>query len=192
MQPGKIIFLNGTSSSGKTTIGKRLQEKLPEPYLLYSVDDLLNCLPGWVFEPTTQEDADKSNQIIYNLISNFHRVVGTLARAGTNLIVDHVLQEEVWLTECLKEWHGLEVCFVGVKCPLDELEKREKERGNRNPGTAAYQFDRVHAHNMYDIEVDTSIFSSDECAERIKHAAEEKDLPTAFEKLYEHSFPPIV
>jgi chloramphenicol 3-O phosphotransferase len=192
MHTGKIIFLNGTSSSGKTTIGKCLQEILTEPYLLLSVDDLLNCLPEREFEPTTQDEAEKSMEMIYRVISAYHRAVGALARAGINLIVDHVLQEEAWLGECLSEWSGLDVCFVGVKCPLDELERRETGRGDRNPGTAAFQFDRVHAHKTYDIEVDTSVLTADTCAERIKCASEEERFPTAFQKLSERSFPAIV
>lgn len=39
MNKGHIIFLNGTSSSGKTTIAKALQEKLAEPYMYVSVDE---------------------------------------------------------------------------------------------------------------------------------------------------------
>ena len=33
MKPANIIFLNGTSSSGKTSIAKVLQDKLPVPYM---------------------------------------------------------------------------------------------------------------------------------------------------------------
>ena len=41
---------------------------------------------------------------------------------------------------------GLRVVFVGVCCPLDVLESREKERGDRQIGTARYQYDRVYAN----------------------------------------------
>ena len=37
---------------------------------------------------------------------------------------------------------------------LAELERREAER-DREPGTARYQYERVHAHGLYDVEVDT-------------------------------------
>ena len=34
----KIIYLNGPSSSGKTTLAKALQESLEEPYLHIGID----------------------------------------------------------------------------------------------------------------------------------------------------------
>ena len=37
-----IIILNGTSSSGKTTIAKYLQKLLDEPYCLLEMDDFMN------------------------------------------------------------------------------------------------------------------------------------------------------
>ena len=57
--------------------------------------------------------------------------------------------------------------FVGVICPLAVTEKRETERGDRTVGTARYQFERVHAHDCYDVEVDTSVLSVEECVARI-------------------------
>jgi len=39
MSKGKVICLNGVSSSGKSTLAKSLQEKLNEPYYLMSEDN---------------------------------------------------------------------------------------------------------------------------------------------------------
>ena len=36
-----IIYLNGPSSAGKSTIARALQERLPEPYLHVSIDALI-------------------------------------------------------------------------------------------------------------------------------------------------------
>ena len=41
MTMGKVIFLNGPSSTGKTTIARLLQEKLPEPYMHVGIDKLI-------------------------------------------------------------------------------------------------------------------------------------------------------
>ena len=40
MSEGTIIFLNGASSSGKTSIARALQRRLAEPYLLVGPDTL--------------------------------------------------------------------------------------------------------------------------------------------------------
>jgi chloramphenicol 3-O phosphotransferase len=39
--PGRIIFLNGASSSGKSTLARFLQEALAEPFLYVSSDHLV-------------------------------------------------------------------------------------------------------------------------------------------------------
>jgi len=45
IQTGHVIFLNGTSSSGKITIAKGLQEALDELYIRASLDVFLHQLP---------------------------------------------------------------------------------------------------------------------------------------------------
>jgi len=183
MKKGQIIFLNGTSSCGKTTIAKALQEKLAEPYMYVSVDDFFHMYPEKYLNPTNQDEAIILAQLIPAVVSGFHRSIASLAQSGNNILVDHVLQENGWLTECVENWVGLEVLFVGLKCPLEITEQREKERGDRNIGTARYQFERVHAHGLYDIEVDTSILNVDECVIRILAAVNKKPKECAFQKL---------
>ena len=51
---------------------------------------------------------------------------------------------------------AFEVFRVGVFAPLDILEARERQRGDRLIGLARWQFDRVHKDMKYDLEVDTS------------------------------------
>ena len=46
MPKGNIIFLNGTSSSGKTTLALALQEVLPEPYLHIALDQFRDGMPA--------------------------------------------------------------------------------------------------------------------------------------------------
>jgi chloramphenicol 3-O phosphotransferase len=183
MSAGYIIFLNGTSSSGKTTIAKALQEELAEPYMHVSIDSLFCWYPERVWNPTSREEILVTVQLVPCVVSGFHRMVATLAKAGINVIVDHLLEEDGWLAECVEQWAGLDVLFVGVKCPLQVVEQRETERDDRKPGTARYQYDRVHAHNLYDIEVDTSILGVEECATRIMALIDDKPATSAFQEL---------
>jgi chloramphenicol 3-O phosphotransferase len=183
MKNGQVILLNGTSSSGKTTLAKALQEKLTEPFMVVSLDGFFHLYPERFLNPTTQAEADVITALIPAVISGMHRSVAALAQAGNNVLVDHVLQEEKWLSECVEIWAGLEVFFVGVKCPLEITEKREKARGDRTVGTARYQFERVHAHACYDLEVDTSVLSVEECVARILTLMKNKPEETAFQKL---------
>ena len=72
--------------------------------------------------------------------------------------------------------------FVGVLCPLAELERRERGR-NRMQGLAKWQFDRVHAHGTYDLQVDTSVSDPIECALQIKEALRDIHSSGAFDRL---------
>ncbi len=76
-----------------------------------------------------------------------------------------------------------DVLFVGVRCPLDELERRERARGDREAGLASLQYDLVHAHGDYDLECDTSTASPRACAERIRDFLPHRPTPTAFSRL---------
>lgn len=183
MKNGHVIFLNGTSSSGKTTIAKSLQEKLREPYMYVSIDHYFHMYPDWFLNPTTQNGAMVLAQLTPAIISGLHQSVAALAHAGNNVIVDHLLQDKGALEECVEKWVGLDVLFVGVKCPLKVAEQREKKRGNRNIGTARSQFEIVHAHGLYDIEIDTSKLTVDECVTRIMELVYDKPKESAFQEL---------
>ena len=183
MKNGQVILLNGTSSSGKTTLAKALQEKLAEPFMYVSLDGFFHLYPERFLNPTSQQAADLITALIPAVISGMHRSVAALAQAGNNVLVDHVLQEDKWLSECVEAWAGVEVLFVGVKCPLEITEKREKKRGDRTIGTARNQYERVHAHDCYDVEVDTSVLSVEECVARILELMKNKPEESAFRKL---------
>ena len=175
---GRVIFLNGTSSSGKSTIGKELQKILKEPYFLISIDDYLSYLPEAFLN-----DNEFMAKSFTNLLDGFNASCAAIAKAGNNVIVDHVLQEPSWVAPCVKAFRNLKVVFVGVRCPLDVLETREKARDERQNGMARYQYERVHSHNIYDIEVDTSKLSVAQCVSVIKKYIRSQKQPTAFKKL---------
>ena len=175
---GTVIFLNGTSSSGKSTIAKGLQKSLGEPYLYVSVDGFLHQLPD-----ANLADNKYLSGALPTLLASFDASNAAIARAGNNVIIDHVLQEPSWVAPCVKAFEDLQVVFVGVRCSLDVLESREKDRGDRQVGMARYQYDRVHSHDTYDVEVDTSKVSVDECVSTIREYVQSSKRPTAFKEL---------
>lgn len=97
-----------------------------------------------------------------------HRSIAALAQTGNNVVADHVLLHSSWLDDCLQVFTGCDVLFVGIMCPLEVLEAREKERGDRTLGHARGQAGIIHQNCIYDLEVDTSQLSAAECAEQIK------------------------
>lgn len=177
-----IILLNGISSAGKTSISRILQQTMNEPYLQVSIDAFEDMLPSRYQEGGSFVWAD----LFPKLLTGFHRSIAALADAGSNLIVDHVIvHREGWastLADCASVLEPFPVYFVGVRCSLEEAKRREHARGDRFTGTAERQFPRVHLHNLYDIEVDTTFTSSEVCAEQIR-AFVGNHAPMAFARL---------
>jgi chloramphenicol 3-O phosphotransferase len=179
MAEGAILFLNGASSSGKSSIAKALQAMIEQPCFHLCIDDYLQAL---------QKDLWARQEVVRrewcHIIDGFHAAAAAIARAGNLVIVDDVLEAEPpWVENLLTLFEGLDVIFVGVHCPLSELEKRERERGDRKRGMARLQFDQVHAQALYDVEVDTAELSPQECATMIIGYMNVRRYPSAFERL---------
>lgn len=187
MNPGRIIFLNGTSSSGKTSILHALQDVMTEPYLDAGIDKFIWMLPERYLERPLWDDvlglASSAGQTGHLLVHGMHETIATLSKAGWNVVADHVLVEPGWLEECVKLFADLPAYLIGIRCPLEVLVERERSRKNRTLGQAALQFPLVHAHGVYDLEVDTSLMSVEECTLAIKARVESAEPPMAFKKL---------
>jgi chloramphenicol 3-O phosphotransferase len=186
MSSGYIFILNGTSSSGKTSIVNALHNILEEPYLEAGIDKFIWMLPArYLNQPLWDEvlgQAVKAGPVGYTLISGMHQAIAALSRTGNNVIADHVLVEPQWLAECVSLFKDLPAFFIGIRCPLDVLEQREKGRKNRTFGRARAQFDIIHAHGIYDLEVDTFVSSPHECAVQIKRRVEAGTPSSAFKR----------
>jgi chloramphenicol 3-O phosphotransferase len=187
MTLGKIIVLNGTSSSGKTSIVKALQDILEEPYLDAGIDKFIWMLPHrYLNRPLWDEVlglATEAGDVGNRLMSGMHQTIAVLSKAGNNVVAEHVLVERRWLEECTRVFSALPALFVGVHCALEILEQREAARKDRTLGQARAQFPLVHAHGVYDMEVDTSEASAEECALQIKRRLEDGSHPDAFKRL---------
>jgi len=188
MNQGKIILLNGTSSSGKTSIAHALQGLFEIPFLHVSIDTFLLMLPTRFVDylsdaaQPSESEIEKLQTHFPRVLSGTHASIAALASEGNNLVVDYVFEQQSDLRMCVNRLADFSVYFVGVHCSLDELERREKQR-DRRQGLAKEQFENVHAHNVHDIEVDTTSTSTEECALTIKCAFENTPKPIAFKKL---------
>ncbi|MBW7882379.1 MAG: chloramphenicol phosphotransferase [Caldilineaceae bacterium] len=171
MRVGTIIILNGASSSGKTTLVKALQQRFEEPLLDAGLDRFLWMLPGRYLNCPLWDDvlgrAVAAGETGHRLVSGMHQAIAALARSGNHVVADHVLVEPAWVNHCARVLAGLPAYLIGVHCPLPVLEAREQSRKDRTLGQARAQFPLVHAHCIYDFEVDTDRASPAACAEAI-------------------------
>lgn len=170
MTQGKIIILNGTSSSGKTSIARALCQVLTEPYIYVSVDNIIESITNNYFSniPPTEKMGEAGGMLIPRFVSLTHHIITALALLNQNVIADLLMTDKKAMEECMTLLSCYPVTFVRVHCPIEELERRELSRGDRHPGLAKSQFNTVHADYDYDITVDTMTFNPVECALQIK------------------------
>ncbi|MGW1954584.1 chloramphenicol phosphotransferase CPT family protein [Streptomyces sp. NPDC001920] len=174
---GLVIFLNGTSSSGKSSIAGELLRTLDEPCFHMPVDAF------HAMRSSSPVPPDQLASVLHRTWQGYHRAVAGMAAAGNNVVVDHVLSAEWRLRDCLSLLVPQDVVLVKVHCARKELERRERMRGDRPPGLAVSQLEQVHAHGVYDLECDTGDTTPRECARRIKDFLSARTRPTAFERL---------
>ena len=169
----QVILLNGGSSSGKTSIAIQLQALLPAPWLRLGVDTLIDAMPERLLTAASglEIGADGSvrpGQEFRRLESAWMHGVAAMARSGAHVIIDEVFLSGV---EARARWQaalsGVAVLWVGVRCDPAVAAERERSRGDRVSGMAALQAQIVHEGMEYDIEVDTTDMSTDECARLI-------------------------
>lgn len=177
---GQVILLNGTSSSGKSCIAEQLLDVLETPYFHMAVD-AINSMRAKA--RTLELGPQELDRVLARTRAGFHRAVAGMAEAGNDIVADYILSEPWRLLDCLQVLAGFDVVFVGVHCPLPELERRERARGDRPPGIVARQYGLVHAHGSYDVDCDTGVSSPRDCALQIAEFLARRTAPSAFDQL---------
>lgn len=175
----RIVLLNGVGSAGKSSIAKALQGITATPFLHVAMDAFIDMMPpaycdhpdGLTFE-TIEEDGKPSivitsGPVAERVFQGMRHAIAAMAAQGNDLIVDDVLigGEKQDYPRLLA---GFDLMTVGVLCPLDVLETRERDRGDRLIGLARWQYPRVHQGMSYDFTIDTSQATPMACAELIK------------------------
>ena len=168
MEKGRIIFMNGVSSSGKTTLAKALQAHFEKHYYLLSGDVFINMASA---KHSNWEIERFPKAWLKEALTGMHHTIKLYSDIGYNTIVDHVLLNVLEsLKECVELLHDYPVLFVRVTCPTEELRRREKERGDREVGQAESQLSILEPQDIYDITVDTHSETQDECISKISNA----------------------
>jgi len=203
MDQGNIIFLNGTSSSGKTSIVKALQEIMEGYYIATGIDHFLDAAPDKIhsssdgINPSTYEgflwvylNGDKhvselrAGPVALRLWAGVHGAAAALATTGNDVIIDDVIFDSRILAEAVNTLHTFNVLFVGVRCPFEIAEQREQARGNRTQGLVKAHYDLVHSHGIYDFLVDTSTLTAMLCAIQIKDRLQNGTPLDALQRLH--------
>ncbi|MCM1537054.1 MAG: chloramphenicol phosphotransferase CPT family protein [bacterium] len=164
MDKGRIIFLNGVTSAGKTSIVEALQER-DDVFFYVVANDLFQEMVG---EKYLRENYWK---YLSEVIIMMYHTAKLYSDMGKHVLIDGILveREEIaphyrQLMEILKE-NPLDV--VEVYCPPELCRERNVMRGDRYESQSEEQQELMAKNIAYRLRVDTSLHSADECAEII-------------------------
>jgi chloramphenicol 3-O phosphotransferase len=173
IQNPQVIVLNGGSSSGKSSITRALQELLPGIWLTFGVDTFIEALPNRGNSPRAGITFEHDGTITFStehraLERNWYTGLSSMAKAGAPMILDEVLLSGGAGQERLRStFRDLAVMWVGVHCDPEVAAAREAQRADRVEGMARQQALSVHSGVVYDVEVNTTNRSSEDCAHDI-------------------------
>ena len=193
--PGQIIVLNGTPRSGKSSIAAAIQER--DGVWMNIGVDVARAMTPPRYQPgiglRPGEDRHSAAPVVPVLYAALYDSIAAHSSLGLNVVVDVGHYDVEILSASARRLAGLPVIFVGVRCPIEVIIER---RNAAAPGSYATAMEgdaiplpilrwqeEVHAHGMYDLEVDTSIASPDDCADAILYRLQTGPAPTAFKEL---------
>ena len=181
----QILYINGPSSSGKSTLIKQLQQTFNDPYLHIGIDQLIGMMPEKVNNwkggdaplgfswKAAKDNEGKILQLLQvgsfakKITDMLKQIVQVMAESGFLIIIDDIAFGKEEVDAWRKALSGYKVLYIGIHAPLPLLEERERIRGDRLIGSARAQFSVVHQGVSYDLEFDTSNLTMDEIAKTI-------------------------
>ena len=192
-----IILLNGTSSAGKTTIARIVQEKYPGVLLLYGVDSMVQtAFPAKCDYPPYDEQAIKVmmsetagqpsaklivSPYVYPIYEAAVRFYKLLSGRGYDIIIDELLFDDNRIKSYFDILIGETVYFIGIKPDKEVVIKREQERGNRLLGLAAGLYHEVYNPIFsYDLLIDSGKLTPEASAELILSYITGNNRPRGF------------
>lgn len=174
---GRLVVLNGPSSAGKSSIARALQRELAEPWLHVTLDGFRSMEPPGYF--ARGHEAEWPLRLA-SLCRAMHAAVHQQLAHGQNVLLDHVLTDAAW--HYLFEDFERDVALIGMNCSVEELDRRERERGDRPVGLARSQA-AMHRGREHDLTIDTTHAGPTVCAGSIARWLSERHAPCAFERM---------
>lgn len=196
---GRIVILNGVPRAGKSSIARAVIAQLPGRWVNLGVDQMnaalpKDMLPGIGLRPGG-ERPDLEPTVV-RLYGELYDEIAARARAGEDVVVD--VGHHDWYSQPLgilaasaRRLSGLPVLFVGVRCPLEGIMARRNADpqsglyvgGGGVPAPVQRWQEAVHQPGIYDLEVDTSVLTPEQCVVAIAAALAAPPRPSALERL---------
>ena len=162
MEPTAIV-LHGPTSAGKSSLARALQDSSKIPVFHISLDAFV--------EMSRRRDMRSDEELNQALRLHHLNLQSTLTRVAAShfeIVLDLVLRDTATLDEYISALAPRRTYVVGVSCPLDVLEARERGRPDRGEGMARAQFGHAAYSRPYSMRLDTSTCTPEEGARRIR------------------------
>ncbi len=164
MEKGRVIFLNGVTSAGKTSIVEALQARR-DVFFYVVANDLFEQMIG---EEYLREDYWK---YLGEAIRLMYHTAKLFSDLGKHVLIDGILVEREGIAphyarmmEILRD-NPLDI--VELACPLAVCRQRNIARGDRGEDQSEEQAALMAKDIRYSLRVDTDVLSPEECADVI-------------------------
>jgi chloramphenicol 3-O phosphotransferase len=189
---GTVVILNGVPRAGKSSIAAAIQASFDGIWMNLGVDVSIpstppQLRPGIGLRPGGERpDIEVHVPLLYAAL---YESVLAHARLGLNVVTD--VDHHDWyreprgiLADVARRLDGIDAWFVGVRCPIEIIaQRRDLEPDEEIPAPWLRWQEAVHDPGIYDLEVDTSLASPEECAAQIAERMRRGPPPAALRTL---------
>ena len=197
-EPGRVVLLNGAPRAGKSSIVAAIQQTFDGVWMNVGLDCFKAMTPpryqpGIGLRPGGERP--DLEPLIVTLYRALYEAIAAHSRLGVNVAAD-VGHHDAYsrplaiMPACASVLAGLPAWFIGVRCPIDVIVARRAATwgtGYAEDGSipdAVLRFQRfVHIPGVYDLEVDTSRMTPQDCAAAIRDHLEHGPPASALRRL---------
>jgi chloramphenicol 3-O phosphotransferase len=171
MTPTAIV-LHGPTSAGKSSLARALQDSSDIPVFHISLDAFVE-----MSRRRDMRSEQELNQALRLHHLNLQSTLRRVAESHFEIVLDLVLRDTIALDECIAALSPRQTFVIGVSCPLNVLEQRERARPDRGDGMARSQFGHPTYSRPYSMRLDTSTCSPEEGARQIRSFIKTQSQP---------------
>lgn len=169
MKKGKIIFLTGVTSAGKTSIVDAIQDTAEDLYYVVANDLYVQMVGDRYLAEDYVKYECKAIRLMYHAARLY-------AHLGENVLIDGNLFEIPEFPDhyptVRRIFRDTPVLLVQVYCPLEICRERNLLRPDHRREWQSLEQSKVLSKDVaYDFRVDTSLYTPEECAAQILEKA---------------------
>ncbi len=156
---GEIIFLNGYTSTGKTSMCRELIARERYAFYVLGYDMFEEAIPEWSFTEARYSDA----------IIAMYYAARSLSEQGHDVIIDGLIMQMEGLEhhyDTLQDiFEGYPLKIIDVHCPFEILRERNIARGDRRVNQSEVQSTKVVDDIDFYCSIDSGKHTVAECVD---------------------------